>query len=174
MPAQSKLDMVEKICASIDGAQGVYVVDYRGLSVKEAQQVRRSLRAVGSEMKVYKNNLVKIALEAKGQPALDDCLEGTNAFVFYAGDPVETAKVIKGLAKEFSNKLSFKGGIADGQVLTAEQAQAYADLPSREELVAQLLYVIASPLSGIAQVCAGPARGLVTALDALAEQKNAA
>ena len=70
--------------------------------------------------------------------------------------------------------MAFIGGIADGQPLSAEDAMAYADLPSREELMAKLVYVIASPLSGIAQVCAGPARGLVTALEAVADQKNAA
>jgi len=66
------------------------------------------------------------------------------------------------------------GGIADGQALTADEAKAYADLPSREELIAKLVFVVASPLTGIAQVCAGPARGLATALSAVADQKNAA
>ena len=167
MPAQSKFDMVEKILASLEGHAGMYVVDYRGLSVKEAQEFRRSLREVGAEMKVYKNNLVKLALEQKELPALDDVLTETNAFIFYEEDPVAAAKAVKDASKKLG-KLSFKGGIADGQAITAEQAQAYADLPSREQLVAQLLYVVSSPLSGIAGVCAGPARGLVTALDAVA------
>jgi len=78
------------------------------------------------------------------------------------------------MTAEKLNKLDFVGGIADGQALSAEDAKAYADLPSREELMAQLVYVVASPLRGIASVCAGPARGLVTALDAIADQKNAA
>jgi len=71
-------------------------------------------------------------------------------------------------------KLEFLGGIADGQALSADGAKAYADLPSREELIAKFVFVAASPLSGIAQVTAGPARALATALSAVADQKNAA
>ena len=171
MPAQSKIEMVEKICSSIEASQGLYVIDYQGLSVKEAQGLRRALTEAGATMKVYKNNLVKLALAKEEQ--LDDLLAGTNAFVFFESDPVAAAKVIKEQSKALG-KLAFKGGIADGQAITAEQAQAYADLPSREELVAQLVYVMASPMRGIASVCAGPARGLATALSQLAEQREAA
>lgn len=173
MPAQSKIEMVEKICSSIETSQGLYVIDYQGLSVKEAQGLRRALTEAGATMKVYKNNLVKLALAKEEQPELDDLLAGTNAFVFFESDPVAAAKVIKEQSKALG-KLAFKGGIADGQAITAEQAQAYADLPSREELVAQLVYVMASPMRGIASVCAGPARGLATALSQLAEQREAA
>ncbi len=173
MPAQFKIDMVAKICSSIDASEGLYVIDYQGLSVKEAQELRRALREVGATMKVYKNNLVKRALAECEQPALDDLLAGTNAFVFYEKDPVSAAKVIKEKSQAF-RKLAFKGGIADGVAINAEQALAYADLPTHDELIAQLVYVLASPLRGIASVCAGPARGLVTALDAIAEQKQAA
>ena len=173
MPAQSKVEMLEKISASLDAADGLYVIDYRGLSVKEAQEFRRALREAGAEMKVYKNNLVKLALDKADMPALDDMLVGTCGYVFYTGDPVAAAKAIKQESKKLG-KIEVKGGIADGSAIDAEQAKAYADLPSREELVAKLVYVLAAPLSGVAQVCAGPARGLVTALNAVADQKNAA
>ncbi|RVU98072.1 50S ribosomal protein L10 [Coriobacteriales bacterium OH1046] len=173
MPAQSKYEMLEKVNGSIDASKGMFVVDYRGLTVKETQEFRRSLRAVGAEMKVYKNNIVKIALKEKNLPALDDMLEGTCAYVFFKNDPVDAAKTIK-TSTEKLKKVQFVGGIADGKALSADQAKAYADLPSHDELIAQLLYVLAAPLSGIASVCAGPARGLVTALKAIEDQKNAA
>lgn len=173
MPAQSKYEMLEKINGSIDASKGVFVVDYRGLTVKETQEFRRSLRAVGAEMKVYKNNIVKIALKEKNLPALDDMLEGTCAYVFFKNDPVDAAKTIK-TSVEKLKKIQFVGGIADGKALNADQAKAYADLPGRDELVAKLLYVLAAPLSGIASACAGPARGLVTTLKAIEDQKNAA
>ena len=70
-------------------------------------------------------------------------------------------------------KMQILGGIADGKAISAEEALAYAELPSRDELLAKLVYVIGSPLSGIAQVCAGPARGLVTALQAVADKQAA-
>ena len=173
MPAQSKIDMVATICSSIENSKGMYVIDYQGLSVKEAQEFRRALREAGATMKVYKNNLVKLALAQTEQPALDDVLVGTSAFVFYEEDPVAAAKVIKEQSKTLG-KLAFKGGIADGVAINAAQAQAYADLPSHDELIAQLVYILASPMRGMASVCAGPARGLVTALDAIAEKKQAA
>lgn len=173
MPAQSKYEMLEKINGSIDASKGMFVVDYRGLTVKETQEFRRSLRAVGAEMKIYKNNIVKIALKEKNLPALDDMLEGTCAYVFFKNDPVDAAKTIK-TSTEKLKKIQFVGGIADGKALSADQAKAYADLPSHDELIAQLLHVLVAPLSGIANVCAGPARGLVTTLKAIEDQKNAA
>ena len=174
MPNKNNVAMLEKVNESIANSKGFFVVDYRGLSVKESQEVRRALREVNSEMKVYKNNIVRIALKEAGLPDIGENLVGTCAYVFFEKDPVDAAKVLKEKGKDLK-KLEFVAGIADGQGLNAEEAKAYADLASREELMAQLVYVMASPLRGIASVCAGPARGLVTALDAIAEQqKNAA
>lgn len=173
MPAQSKLDMLAKVSESLEASKGLFVIDYRGLTVKEAQELRHSLRENGAVMKVYKNNIVKIALEKAGLPAIDDVLVGTTACVFYENDPVDAAKVIKEASKKF-NKLEFRGGITDGVVVNAEQAIAIADLPSREELIAKFVGCISNPLSGIVRVCNGSTQGLVTALDALVDQKNAA
>ena len=173
MPAQSKLDMLAKVSESLEASKGLFVIDYRGLTVKEAEELRHSLRENGAVMKVYKNNIVKIALEKAGLPAIDDVLVGTTACVFYENDPVDAAKVVKEASKKF-NKLEFRGGITDGVVVNAEQAIAIADLPTHEELIAKFVGCISNPLSGIVRVCNGSAQGLVTALDALVDQKNAA
>ena len=173
MPCTANVNMLEKVAGSIEASKGVFVIDYLGLSVKETQERRRALREVGAKMKVYKNNIVKIALKNAGQPDIEELLSGPCAYVFYEKDPVDAAKVIKEQSEKLK-KMSFIGGIADGKALSADAAKAYADLASREELMAQLVYVMASPLSGIAQVCAGPARGLVTALKAVADEKDAA
>lgn len=172
MPAQSNIDMLEKVKGSIEASKGVFVVDYRGLTVKEAQELRRALREANAHMKVYKNNIVRIALNDAEMPNIDDMLKGTCAYVFYEKDPVEAAKVLKQEADKLK-KMQILGGIADGKAITAEEALAYAELPSRDELLAKLVYVIGSPVSGIAQVCAGPARGLVTALQAVADKQAA-
>ena len=172
MPAQSNIDMLEKVKGSIETSKGVFVVDYRGLTVKEAQELRRALREANAHMKVYKNNIVRIALNEAEMPNIDDMLKGTCAYVFYEKDPVEAAKVLK-LEADKLKKMQILGGIADGKAISAEEALAYAELPSRDELLAKLVYVIGSPLSGIAQVCAGPARGLVTALQAVADKQAA-
>lgn len=172
MPAQSNIDMLEKVKGSLEASKGVFVVDYRGLTVKEAQELRRALREANAHMKVYKNNIVRIALNDAEMPNIDDMLKGTCVYVFYENDPVEAAKVLKQEADKLK-KMQILGGIADGKAITAEEALAYAELPSRDELLAKLVYVIGSPLSGIAQVCAGPARGLVTALQAVADKQAA-
>ncbi|KUH59028.1 MULTISPECIES: 50S ribosomal protein L10 [Atopobiaceae] len=172
MPAQSNIDMLEKVKGSLEASKGVFVVDYRGLTVKEAQELRRALREANAHMKVYKNNIVRIALNEAEMPNIDDMLKGTCAYVFYEKDPVEAAKVLKQEADKLK-KMQILGGIADGKAISAEEALAYAELPSRDELLAKLVYVIGSPLSGIAQVCAGPARGLVTALQAVADKQAA-
>ena len=162
MPAQSKYEMLDKVNASLDASKGFYVIDYRGLTVKEAQELRRALREAGGSMKVYKNNIVKIALEKAGLPALDETLVGTCAYVFFANDPVTPAKVLKDFAKK--NKKTD---------LTADEAKAYAELPSYEELMAQLVYVIAAPLRGLMTVVNGPARGLALAMKAISEKEAA-
>lgn len=173
MPAQSKIDMLQKVNESVEASKGVFVIDYRGLTVKETQELRGALREANSHMKVYKNNIAKIAFANAGLPDIGDSLKGTCAYVFFENDPVDAAKVIKKKSEQFK-KIEWVAGIADGKALTAEDAKAYADLPSHDELMAQLVYVMASPLRGIASVCAGPARGLVTALKAVADQKEAA
>lgn len=171
MPNNKNVEMLAKVNEAIEASKGVFFIDYRGLTVKETQDLRRKLTAAGAHMKVFKNNIAKIAFKQAEMPEVD--VAGTVAYVFYENDPVEAAKVIKEESEAFK-KIEWLGAIADGKALSAEDAKAYADLPSREELLAKLVYVIASPLSGIAQVCAGPARGLATVLDAIADQKNAA
>ena len=118
MPSKSNVAMLEKVAGSLEASNGVFVVDYRGLSVKETQEVRRALRAAGAEMKVYKNNIVKIALENAGMPNVDEMLAGTCAYVFYEKDPVDAAKVIKEQSEKLK-KMEFVGAIADGKALTA-------------------------------------------------------
>lgn len=173
MPAQSKIDMLEKVNASLEASAGVFFIDYRGLTVAETEDLRRQLREAGAVMKVYKNTIVNIALKKAEMPDVSEMLHGTIAYVFYEKDAVAAAKVIKKVA-EATKKIEWVGAIADGQALSADEAKAYAELASRDELIAQLVYVVASPLRGIASVCAGPARGLATALQAVVDQKEAA
>lgn len=173
MPAQSKYDMLDKVKASLEESKGFFVVDYRGLTVKEAQELRRQLRETGASMKVYKNNIVKIALEQAELPTLDETLVGTCSYVFFGDDPVSPAKVLKEFAKK-NKKTDVIGGLADGAALDADQAKAYAELPSYDELMAQLVYVIASPIRGLATVVNGPARGLAVVMQAISEKEQEA
>lgn len=149
MPAQSKYEMLEKVNASLEASQGFYVVDYRGLTVKETQELRRQIREANGNMKVYKNNIVKIALQQAEMPAIDEILVGTCSYVFFADDPVSVAKVLKEFAAK-TKKTEVLGGIADGAALNAEEAKAYADLPTREQLFGQIAGLISGFARGIA------------------------
>ena len=123
MPNKSNVEMLDKIKASLEASQGFFVVDYRGLTVKEAQDIRRSLRDVNAEMKVYKNNIVRIALKEEGLPDIGEDLVGTCAYVFFEKDPVDAAKCIKEKGEKLK-KLAFVAGVADGKGLNAEEAKA--------------------------------------------------
>ena len=173
MPSKSNVDMLEKVSGSLEASQVVFVVDYRGLSVKETQEVRRALRAAGAEMKVYKNNIVKLALENAGLPSLDDALTGTCAYVFFEKDPVDAAKVIKEQSEKLK-KMEFVGAIADGKALSAEEAKAYADLPNREQLMGQIAGLISGFARGIAVCVNEVPSGLARTINAVSEQKQAA
>ena len=173
MPSKSNVEMLEKVAGSIENAGGLFVVDYRGLSVKETQDVRRALREAGAEMKVYKNNIVKLALDKAGLPSIDDMLAGTCAYVFYGNDPVDAAKVIKEQSEKLK-KLNFVGAIADGKALSADEAKAYADLPNREQLMAQIAGLINGFARDIAVCVKEVPAGLARSVNAVSEQKQAA
>jgi large subunit ribosomal protein L10 len=169
MPNKAKVELVNQIKEDIAAADAIWVVDYRGLTVKQAEDLRGRIREQGATFKVYKNSFTERALADLELPGLGAVLEGPSAFVFVSGDPVASAKVIKGFAKENEN-LEVKGGLLNREVMTADQIKAIADLPSREELIAKFIGSIRSPLAGLVQVLNGPASKLVRTLDAIAEK----
>ena len=173
MANQMKEKMVSEIQKSVEESNVMWVVDYRGLTVKQTEALRGLLRKQEASMKVFKNTLVKRVLSAAELPVLDEVLAGPSAFVFASGDPVASAKALKDFAKG-NPQLIVKGGILDGSEMTPEQVKAIADLPSREELLAKLVGTMQNPMSGLVRVLNGSATGLVQALDQIAKQKSAA
>ena len=171
MPAQSKYDMLAKVNDILEASQGFYVVDYRGLTVKETQELRRQLREAGGQMKVFKNNIVKIALQQHEMPEIDDVLVGTCSYVFFADDPVSPAKVLKEFAQK-TKKTEVVGGIADGAALNADQAKAYAELPTREQLFGQIAGLIAGFARDIAYCINEVPGGLARAIKAINEAED--
>ena len=151
----------------------MWVVDYRGLTVKESEALRRSIREADAVMKVYKNSLVELALKELDMPSMGDVLAGPSAFVFADGDPVASAKALKDFAKANEN-LVIKGGIMDGAFVDAEAVEKIAALPSREELIAKLLGTIQNPLQQIVRVLNGPMESFARVVSAIEDQKNAA
>ena len=169
MPNQTKVEMVEKIKQELENCDALWVVDYRGLSVKQAEALRGKVREQGASLKVYKNSFTEIALANLELPGLGEVLEGPSAFVFVSGDPVASAKAIKSFAKE-NKALEIKGGLLNKQIVTADQIIAIADLPSREELIAKLLGTIQNPLTGVVRTLNEIPSQLVRTIGAIADK----
>jgi large subunit ribosomal protein L10 len=173
MATSQKEALVGEIKDRLNEAGALLLVDYRGLSVKEMQELRRSLRAAGSELKVYKNSLTEIAIRELALPDLDSYLAGPTGIVFTGEDPVAPAKALTAFARQH-NLLEVKGGLVENVVVDADGVKAIATLPSREELIAKLLGTMLSPLTGFARVLNGPVEAFARSVQAVADQKAAA
>lgn len=173
MPQQYKIDKVAEIEERVEASAGLYVMSYNGLTVKQAQELRHQLREVGAEMKVYKNNLVRLALKNQNQPAIDEILAGPLAYVFYENEPVEPAKALKEFASKSKGVLEIKGGISEGNAVTAEEVQAIADLPTKDQLLGQIAGLINGFARDIAVCVNGVSSGLARQISQISEQKAA-
>lgn len=170
---QYKIDKVAEIEANIQNNAGVFVVNYNGLTVKQAQDLRHQLREVGAVMKVYKNNLAKIALKNQEQPEIDDILVGPVAYVFYETEPVEAAKILKDFSAKAKGVLEVKGGISEGKAVTAEEVKAIAELPTKDQLLGQIAGLINGFARDIAVCVNGVSSGLARSIQQVSEQKAA-
>lgn len=173
MPKQNKIDAVAEITADMKGADIYIFVDYRGLTFAEATELRKRLRKVDTDLKVVKNTLGKIAAANAGVEGVDELLAGPTAIAYVHGDPAKSAKTIQDFIKE-KKKSAIRGGKLQRSVLNAAQIEALAALPSREQLMAQVVGAIASPLQGLTNVLSGPIRGLVAVLGQVQDQKASA
>lgn len=174
MPTQAKRETIDFLAEQLKKSNAVFITEYRGLTVKKISACRRLIRKAGGEMTVCKNTLMRIALTECGMPLASEIDTGPNGYVLSYGDVAATAKAIRDFSKEKGNEaLIVKGAIFDGQILSKEQVFALADLPSREQLLAQVVGTIAAPLRGLVTVLSGPQRGLVTALSQIKDKKAA-
>jgi len=173
MPTVQKEALVEEIKGRLTSSEGVIMVDYRGLSVKEMQELRANVRASGADITVYKNRLTQIALRELAMPSLDDFLTGPTAFVFAGEDPVAPAKAINDFSRAHQ-ALEIKGGLVQNQVVDAAGVKAIALLPSREELIAKLMGMFLSPIRGFMGMANAPASAFARVVQAVADQRVAA
>jgi len=173
MPNDQKSAVVAEIKDKITGSGGIILADYRGLSVKEMQELRGLVREAGGEIKIYKNRLTVIALRELAMPTMDEHLVGPTAFVFTPEDPVAAAKALVNYAKQH-DALEVKAGFLDNEVVDAASVKAIASLPSREELIAKLMGTLLNPVRGFMSMANAPAGALARAMKAVADQKAAA
>lgn len=173
MPNVHNQETLVKVKEDLTDLSAMWIVDYRGLTVKEIQALRSAIREAGASMKVYKNTLMRIALTEAELPTLDDMLEGPSAFVFAGEDVAAAAKAVKNFAKDNEN-LEIKGGLMDGKAVSADEVKAIASLPSREELMAQIAGAISGVSRGLAVAINGVPSGVAQVVNAVAGQKDAA
>jgi large subunit ribosomal protein L10 len=146
-----KQQIVSEISDKLKNSVSTVVVDYRGLSVAEVTELRKQLREAGVEFKVYKNSMTRRAAEANGLADLNAALTGPNAIAFSTEDVVAPAKILNDFAKKHE-ALELKAGVIEGNVATADEIKALADLPSREGLLSMLLSVLQAPIRNLALV----------------------
>lgn len=170
--AQKEQDL-QKLVENLDSAKLAVLADYRGLDVPAISELRNTLRENGIKLTVAKNTLVKKAAEKSAKEITQlDVFSGPMAIAF-GTDEVEAAKLMADFAKA-NTALEIVGGIDEaGEVLTREAVMALAQLPSREQLLAQVVGTVAAPLSGMVRVLNGNLSGLVYALNAIKEKKEA-
>lgn len=172
MATEAKITAVAEIKQKIAQAKSVVVTDYRGLTVDELAQLRRSLRATGVEYKIVKNTLTKLAVDELELSDLDALLEGPTAMAFSYEDAVAPAKLLNDFAKK-SGVLKLKGMLLEGKVYDAEGARMLATLPGRDELIAKLLGTMNAPIAAFARVLAGPIGAFARVCQAIADQRVA-
>ena len=147
---ETKKALVEEIKANIQNAKSIVLIDYRGISVAEDTALRKEFRNNNIVYKVYKNRLFKKACEELGINGFDSYLEGTTAFAFGMDEETVAPRIAKKQIKAL-NKMEIKAGYCDGAVIDAKQVDVLASIPSKEQLIANLLSMLNAPVSALAR-----------------------
>jgi len=166
---EEKAAVVEEIAGQIEASESIFAIDYRGISVPQAAELRAKLREADASFRVVKNRITKLAAEKAGREQLSELLDGPTALTFVRGDMALAAKAITTLDREWE-VLEFKGGLVNGEALEADEFKAIARLPGREALNAQLAGVIASPVTGLVRGLNQLIAGMASQLQQIAEQ----
>jgi large subunit ribosomal protein L10 len=166
-----KAAAIAEIVEDLRESEAVFAVDFRGISVPQAADVRTRLRDADARFRVVKNTLTERAADEAGTEGLKELLEGPTALTFVRGDVAVAAKAIATFNRE-TELLTFKGGLLNGDTLTPDQIQSIARLPAREVLYGQLVGVVASPITGVVRTLNALISGLAIQLGQIAEQKQ--
>jgi large subunit ribosomal protein L10 len=171
MNRDEKAQAIEEIAADIAASEAIFAVDYRGISVPQAAELRSKLREADASFRIVKNRLTKIAAGKAGEARLDELLQGPTALTFVRGDTAQAAKAISTFNKEH-NVLTFKGGFMEEISVDEDRFKAIAKLPSRDVLNGQFAGVVASPLTGLVRGLGSMIQGVAIQLQQLQAQKE--
>jgi large subunit ribosomal protein L10 len=169
MNREQKAAAIAEIAQNIQEADAVFAVDYRGISVPQAAELRSKLRDADTRFTIVKNTLTERAADQAGAEPLKALLEGPTALAFVRGDAAAAAKAIADYAR-VTDLLPFKGGLMDGNPLSPDEIRAISRLPSRDMLYAQLVGVVAHPIAGLARTLNQLIGGLAVALGQIQEK----
>jgi large subunit ribosomal protein L10 len=175
MPTQKKIDLVEEYAEKFKTSKSVFMTDFSGINVDETTKLRRSFREANVHYCVLKNTLAKRSFEKAGIEGLDEFLRGMTAFAFSEQDAIAPIKVIQEFNKRVPKDtpaLVVKGCVFEGKIFGAEQADAIAKLPGRNELIAQFIGLLNAPMTNLVNVLSGAGRKLVGTLEAVKAQKS--
>ena len=171
MDRATKAAVIEEVAGQIQESEAIFAVDYRGISVPQAAELRTKLRDADASFRVVKNTLGERAADKAGAEALKELLEGPTAMTFVRGDAAAAAKALSDFRRASGGALlEFKGGWMNGEPLGALEIEAIAKLPSRDVLYARLVGMVASPLTGLATSLNGLIGGLARQLQQIADQ----
>lgn len=171
MNREEKAAAISELGEGIGQATNAFVIAFKGITVPQVTELRRQVRETKSTYVVVKNTLALIAVKDSPLTALKDHFSGPTAVAFNRTDAVALAKALTKFAKDVPT-ISFKGAMLNGQIVPADQIQAIANLPSREELIAKLLFVMQSPIRGLATVLNANIRNIAVVLSEIAKQRG--
>jgi|SRR5215203_3369914 len=169
MNREEKSAAIKEIAADIEAADSIFAVDYRGISVPQAAELRSKLREADASFRIVKNRLTKIAADQAGEERLAALLQGPTALTFVRGDTAQAAKAITTFNKQHG-VLTFKGGFMEATSLDAAAFESIAKLPGREVLNGQLAGIVASPITGLVRGLGSMIQGLALQLGQIAEK----
>jgi large subunit ribosomal protein L10 len=172
MNREQKAAAIEEVAGQIQESEAVFAVDYRGISVPQAAELRTRLTEAGARFRVVKNTLTIRAVDQAGVEGLKEVLEGPTAFTFVLADGGDVALAAKALAtfRREHDVLAFKGGVMNGDALTVDQLEALSKLPARDVLHQQLVGMIASPITGLVRGLNALISGLAIQLGQIRDQ----
>lgn len=169
MNKEQKAAVVEELSKELSDADAIFAIDYRGISVPQAAELREGLREADTRFRVVKNRLTLRAADEAGTAEIKDHLSGPTALALVGGDAALAAKTISRLGSEWE-LLDYKGGIMEGAALDPDTFQAIARLPGRKALNAQAAGLVASPLTGLVRGLGSMVQGLAIQLSQIAEK----
>jgi large subunit ribosomal protein L10 len=169
MNREEKSAAIKEIASEIEASEAIFAVDYRGISVPQAAELRAKLREADASFRIVKNRLTKIAADEAGEERLAELLQGPTALTFVRGDTAQAAKAITTFNKEH-DVLTYKGGFMQATSLDEVAFKSIAKLPSREVLNGQLAGVVASPITGLVRGLGSMIQGLALQLGQIAEK----